>query len=237
MVNSKIIAIHQPNFFPWLGYFDKINRADLFVYLDHVENNPRDPLWTKRVKLIVNKKEYWLTVPIVRPKEFVFVPINKMQVNTDGIWKKHLLTIQQSYGKVPFFDEVFPIVRAFYNDPDRLIANRNIDFIESVCNSLDINTPRIRSSEYKWKKNSTELLIEIVKHFDGDAYMCGCGSGGYQEDEKFDEHGIKLIYQNFQHPTYSHLNSKEFIPGLSIIDALMNLGFSGVKELLNAKNS
>lgn len=65
--------------------------------------------------------------------------------------------------------------------------------------------------------------------------MCGGGAGNYQEDEKFEQAGIKLIYRNFKHPVYPQFNSIEFVPGLSVIDSLMNVGIDGVKKLLDIK--
>ncbi len=232
MNHKKLVAIHQPNFFPWLGYFAKICRSDLFVYLDHVENNPRDPLWTKRVKVIVNKVEYWLTIPLSRPRSSAFLPINEMRISTGNFEKKHLRTIEQSYGKAPFFKEVFPLVEAFYAHPDQRVANRNIDFIENVRKKLHINTHTVRSSHYEWCSKSTDLLIEILRRFDGTAYLCGGGASAYQEDEKFESAGLGLIYQNFSHPNYQQFSTERFIPGLSIIDPLMNCGLEGTEKLL-----
>jgi len=232
MSNKKTVAIHQPNFFPWLGFFDKIYRSDLFVYLDHVENNPRDPLWTKRVKIIANKAEYWLTVPLSRPKPAIFLPISEIRISNSEFKKKHLRTIEQSYGKAPFFEEIFPLITAFYNDPDPSIADRNIDFVDTICHKLKIRTPKVRTSGYKWNKNGTDLLIEILTCFNGTAYLCGGGADGYQEDHKFERAGLELVYQDFCHPTYQQLNTKEFISGLSIIDVFMNCGFEGTEKLL-----
>jgi hypothetical protein len=232
MSKKKTVAIHQPNFFPWLGFFDKIYRSDLFVYLDHTRNNPRDPLWTKRVKIIANKAEYWLIVPLSRHKSSIFLPISEMRISNSQFRKKHLRTIEQSYGKAPFFDEIFPLIIAFYNEADPYIANRNIDFINTVCEKLEITTPQIRTSDYEWEKNGTELLIEILSRLNGTTYLCGGGAGGYQEDHKFEKAGFELIYQRFQHPSYQQLNTKDFIAGLSIVDALMNCGFNGTGALI-----
>lgn len=232
MEDRRIVAIHQPNFFPWLGFFDKIHRSDLFVYLDHVENNPRDSLWTKRVKIIVSKREYWLTIPLIRSKSSIFQRINEMKIRDMKIKRKHLPTIKQSYGKAPFFNDVFPLVMAFYESSDPSIANRNIIFIDSVCEKLDIYTPKSRTSHYEWNEKSTDLLVEILTHFNGTGYLCGGGAADYQEDDKFERSGFDLIYQDFRHPTYPQFNSDSFVPGLSILDILMNCGFEGTKQLL-----
>lgn len=226
------IAIHQPNLFPWLGYFDKINKADLFIYLDHVENNPRDSGWFKSVKILVNRDEYWLTQPIKRP-ESVTQPINEMKVTDERAMRKNLKTVKFNYSKSPYFKNYFPLVEKYFSSDKRFIAEKNIRFIEEVCEILSIDTPRKKSSAYKWRTHGTEMLINTVKKFGGDAYITGGGSEGYQKDFLFEENNIKLTYQNFSHPPYKQLNSKGFTPGLSILDALFNVGSESVKKLLN----
>lgn len=227
------IAIHQPNLFPWLGFFNKIYKADVFVYLNHVENNPRTAIYTKRVKIIVNKQEYWLTCSLKSETGQVFVPINKMVIdNPSRLKDKHLKTIELSYKKAPFFNEVFPIVETFYNYSSDLISERNIDFINTVCLKLNIITEKVTSDSLNITSSSNQLLIDIIKYLGGNCYMPGGGAQGYQEDQLFNENEINLNYQGFKHPIYSQFNSSSFLSGLSIIDALMNLGFVETETLI-----
>lgn len=228
----QIVAIHQPNFFPWLGYFDKIKRADIFVYLDHTYNNPRTASWYKRVKILLNQQEYWLSLALKSGSQ-IFMPLQDIYIDKPLIQKeKHLKTILLNYRKHPFFEEVFELIEKYYQHPSELLVERNISFIDTLCNQLQIHTPKVRSSSLNCEKNSTELLIEITQKLEAYIYMAGGGAGGYQEDEKFKESNITLIYQNFQHPTYAQMGSNGLVTGLSIIDALMNLGFEGTKKLL-----
>lgn len=232
-MNNKIVAIHQPNFFPWLGFFQKIVRSGIFIILDHVVNNPRDPLWTKRVQIISNGKEYWLTIPLERPKDDIFQKINGMKISGLFKTKKHLQTIKQNYQKAPYFDDVFPYIEHFYLSSNPFIAERNIKFIESVCDKLNIETELLRSSEMSPQFAASDLLIYLIKKVKGRKYLYGGLGEGYQESEKFAEADIELIPQNFRHPIYPQANTKEFVKGLSIIDPLMSIGFDGVKELFN----
>lgn len=225
------IAIHQPNFFPWLGYFDKINKADLFVYLDHVENNPRDSGWFKSVKILVNGNEYWLIQPLKRPND-VTQAIMDMEVTNQRTAHKNMKTIKQNYSNSQYFDQVFPLVEDYFKDDESLLAEKNISFIEKICWMLHINTSRKRSSDFRWEREGTELLVDIVKKYDGETYISGGGSEGYQEDSLFSENNITLKYQNFSHPIYNQCNAKEFIPGLSVLDALFNIGAERTRELL-----
>lgn len=228
-----IVSIHQPNLFPWLGFFHKIHSCDVFVYLNHTENNPRTAIYTKRVKLLVNKQEFWLTCSLKNDPGIIFQPINKMTIEKPDIIKdKHLKTIELNYKKAPFFKDVFYLIENFYNHKSSFISERNIDFIEEVCDVLFISTKRVLSSELNLSSQSTQLLIDITKKLNGKTYLAGGGASGYQEDSLFQENGIQLSFQNFKHPTYQQLNSQNFISGLSIIDALMNLGFQNTAQLI-----
>ena len=103
-----------------------------------------------------------------------------------------------------------------------------------MCAALGLVTPIVLGSTLGVEDRATDLLVRMVKAVGGTAYLAGGGTAGYQEDDKFHEAGIKLIYQEFQHPTYPQFNSVDFKPGLSVVDALMNCGFGGTSELLKA---
>ncbi len=232
-MTNKIIAIHQPNFFPWLGYFYKISRCDEFVLLDHVAMNPRTSINPKRVRIICNRNEHWLTVPLKNKKGETFVPICKMEIdNPSRLAKKHLKTIELNYKNTPFYDEIMPVVINFYEHPSIFISERNISFIKAVAVKLEINASLIKSSSMVCTDKSTKMLIEIIKNLKGNIYLSGNGASGYQENEIYSQNNIELQFSNFQYPIYPQCNTEIFMKGLSIIDALMNLGFQGVKQLL-----
>lgn len=227
------VAIHQPNFFPWLGFFNKIYQADCFVYLNHTENNPRTAIYTKRVKILVNKQEHWLTLSLKNEPGKVFLPINEMVIDKPARQKdKHLKTWENNYSKAPFFKEVLPILENFYNHPSDFVSERNIATINEICHYLNIATRKVISSDLNIKTASNQMLIDITRSQNGNCYMPGGGAEGYQKDELFAENGIDLNFQNFKHPVYLHFNVPVFSPGLSIVDALMNLGFSGTESII-----
>jgi hypothetical protein len=235
----KIVTIHQPDFMPWLGFFNKIKKADAWVVLNHVKNNPRDAaFWCRRVQILVNGSPFWLSLPLEKPKDsnIIGVPINeiKYNINDYNSFKKALQTIEITYRRAPYFYDVFPIVEEFFVSDEIYMSKRNMKLICSLLNALDINTEIIYSDNLNCTSSSTELLIEILKKVDGSKYLCGNGAGSYQIDALFHENHLQLEYNNFTQTKYFQFNSKnKFIPGLSIIDAIMNIGFSGVKEILN----
>lgn len=230
---ATTLAIHQPNFFPWLGFFDKLVSADRFVILDHVSNNPASGILTKRVTLLINGTAQWWTVPLVKPKEQLFQPINEMELALrPEMAQKQIKMLDHAFRKAPFFDEIFPLILDFYNHPSPLVAERNEAFITRLCSALGITTPFILSSKLGVHGHSNELLINIIRQLNGTVYLHGSGAV-YQNDQLFQEAGIILKMQEFNHPVYKQFNNKGcFASGLSIIDALMNLGLQHVSHVV-----
>jgi hypothetical protein len=235
MSKKNIITIHQPDFMPWHGLFNKINNADIWVVLNHVKNNPRDAnFWCRRVKILINKEPQWLSIPLCKPKnkEEIGIPINKIEINRSlkTQLQKTLKTIEQNYKKHPFFLDVFPLIEEYFISEEAILQIRNMNFIIKVLEKLEIKTKIIYSSDLSCKSHSTELLIEIMKKLNGDEYLAGAGASGYQKDDLFKNNNITLAFNNFKQPKYKQYKSDNFIPGLSIIDQLMNIGFEKFKS-------
>lgn len=222
---EKVVAIHQPNFFPWLGYFDKIKRADTFIFMDNVQF-PRTGrgTWINRVKFLVGGKPSWVTCPVKKTEGLM--PIKEVKIDDSGRWRAKLLrSVEHSYGKAPYFKEYYPLFKELVEFNTQNIAEFNMNAILKICRILNINTEKIvLGSSLACKKSSTDLLIEMTTAVGGTAYMCGGGAGGYQDDEKINTAALKLIYQNFNHPEYKQGILERFEAGLSIIDALFWTG-------------
>jgi hypothetical protein len=233
MAESNTVAIHQPTFFSWLGFYDKILRSDIFVILDSVQFPKTGGFWVNRTKILISGNEHWLTIPVNRNYAGTR-NINEMEINNSSAWQeKTIKTIDINYRKAPHFDEVFPMVSSLLEDKTGSICEYVLNIIYRMCSLLGLDKSKmIRSSSLAYEGNATDMLISLTKLVGGNAYMCGGGAQNYQEDEKFEAAGLELIYQNFHHPVYPQFNSKEFVPGLSIIDSLMNLGIEGVKNLI-----
>ncbi|HKP37797.1 MAG TPA: WbqC family protein [Pyrinomonadaceae bacterium] len=234
MLESRVVAIHQPNFFPWLGYFNKLARADLFIVLDNVQFPKKGGTWLNRVRLMNGSEPSWITMPVVRAYHGLR-RIDEIQIDNDAPWRgKVLKSIEINYGAAPFFDQVFPVLTELVNNPTDRLAEFNLSAIMTVARSLRLDTSKlILGSTLDGQGRSTDLLISMVKSVGGTAYLCGGGATGYQEDEKFGVEGLELIYQEFEHPVYPQVNTPEFVAGLSIIDALMNCGFEKTRLLIN----
>jgi hypothetical protein len=231
-----MIAIHQPNFFPWLGYFNKITQSDIFIFLDDAQIQKTGGSWSNRVKINISGKDHWLTAPIVRKFSGV-KPLSEIEFNESIDWRmKNQKTIMMNYKKSPFYQECEELINSLIMNPESNLSRYNIHSIMEILNFLEIETDHIKiSSKCDVNTTSTQRLIDLTKFFGGDTYMCGGGAEGYQEDHLFAAHGVKLSFQNFKHPEYSQDSLDLFLPGLSIIDALCNIGVEATKNLIIKK--
>jgi hypothetical protein len=235
---KTIVAIHQPTFLPWLGFFDKIVRADIFVVLDNVYIQKTGGSWCNRVKMMVSDQARWVSAPIDRTYHGKS-EIKDVKFNDTINWRDKILkTIELNYKRHEFFTEVFADTRSLVSNPCNQLSKYNVDAARSLCKSLKIDDDKIvlASSLDGPSGKGTSLLISIVKTVGGSAYLCGGGAGGYQEDCLFEESGVDLVYQKFSHPPYPQKGADKFVPGLSIVDVLMNCGFKETIRLIHGEN-
>jgi hypothetical protein len=229
-MGNLIVGIHQPNFFPWLGFFKKIVKSDVFVFLDNVQYSHGS--WTNRVNILNQKKASWITCPVTHQGHYQ--TIQEIKINDNQPWRQRIENlITLNYSKSDFYSENYQFVSDMIERREPIISGYNIKNIKAICKILDIETKFILQSEIPTSKKATELIIEIVQIVGGTDYICGSGSRNYQDDQKFSENSIALFHQNFVHPHYKQKSTAEFIGGLSIIDVLLNCGIDGTKELLD----
>ena len=228
----KLVAIHQPNFFPWLGYFNKIARADVFVVLDNVQFSKTGGTWSNRVRVLLEGRPVWVTLPVER--SFHGVRLVRETRIADRPWRDRILrTFRGAYRRAPFFEEVFPLLEELLETSTNMVAEFNLTAVRALTNRLGLDSGKlIVGSTLGLEGTGTDLLVNAVRAVDGSAYLCGGGAQGYQDDETFAAAGIRLVQQMFHHPVYPQLVASEFVPGLSIIDGLMNCGFLATRRLV-----
>lgn len=215
---SKICAIHQPNFFPWLGYFDKIERADVFIFLDHVQNSKTGSSWFNRTKINYYGTPKWLTCPIKR-KSGTQVILD-VEYSNEEWHKSFLLNIENYYHKYSNCSRVLSQLKYLIHENISLsLCEFNKQVVRYFMKYLNIETTLASSSEIDVKGKSNELLTNICKAVGADTYLCGGGSQGYLDDDIFAKKGIEIKFQDYNPIPYTENN---YIPGLSIIDYLMS---------------
>jgi GNAT superfamily N-acetyltransferase len=215
---EKVIAVHQPNYFPWPGYFNKMLHCDDFVFLDDALTSNNSFINRNRIKQ--HGAELWLTVPC---KQHLSDPIHQVGY-ADAKWPaKHLKTIQQYYGKAKFFKDYFPTLEAFLKAPPPKLAELNVKLIAQVAEWLNIRCKVHLSSALQPEGTADDRLISLVKLLRGHVYLSGRGGANYQSEAKFRQAGVRLVYHGFRPPIYPQL-AGAFVPGLSILDLLFNCG-------------
>jgi hypothetical protein len=215
-----IVAVHQPQYLPWLGYFDKMAKADIFCYLDNVQYKKNE--WQNRNRIKTAQGWQWLTVPVTYrfPEK-----IGQVRINRNMAWeKKHLKAISTSYGRAPFFSRYMELIRpVILSDHDEL-STLNIALAEALRQALKIDTRTVVVSQLPaMRENPTDRLIDICRHFGADTYLAGQGGTNYMDVDRFDGSGVKVAVQHYEHPVYPQLFGK-FISHLSVIDLIFNCG-------------
>lgn len=233
-MTNKIVAIHQPNFFPWLGFFDKLIRCDVFVLLDDVQFPKTGGTWMNRVKLLSNGSPIWVTAPIVRAYHGTR-RISEIQINEATPWREKLVrTVYASYAQTPYFRELFQVFEPLILNSAHSLLEYNHFSIETMAGLFGIDTQKIvLGSSLNVSSHSTDMLVEMTRAVGGTAYLSGDGAGGYQEAEKFAQAGLALMFQNYTHPLYKQIRSEKFVAGLSVLDALFHVGLERVREILS----
>ncbi|MFB0564869.1 MAG: WbqC family protein [Candidatus Aminicenantaceae bacterium] len=225
----KIVAIHQPNYLPWAGYFYKILKCDTFVFLDNVQYEKSSFINRNRIK--TSQGAAWLTVDVITKNRFGQF-INEVEINNRVSWaKKHWRSISQNYSKAPNFDAYRDFFENTYQRNWEKLVDLNKYLIVAICEIIGIkDTTILDASELDVQGKGTELLINTSKAVNADVYLSGFGGAKYMEEDAFNNAGIKLKYYDFKHPVYTQLFG-EFIPNLSIIDLLFNEGEKSIQIL------
>ena len=219
-------CIHQPDFFPWLGLFNKIAKTDNFIVLDNVQA-PGGKSWLTRNRLLYNGEVKWLSIPIHKKKIAIMDLDIAFKLNFQ---RKHLGFIRSSYGKARFFKKVYPLFEEIYSKEFIKLISFNLNAIKLILKELQIKTNISYASDYVGKNfppllSGNDLILEIAKKSNTTHYLSGNGCKEFINPKSFEDEGIKFEFQNFTNKTYIQTGSQDnFIPQLSIIDCLFNNG-------------
>jgi hypothetical protein len=228
-----LVAIHQPEHLPWLGFFEKMQRADLFVLLDDVQFSKGDFQNRNRVKGSAGVQ--WLTVPIVQkfPQK-----INEVEIAGDEWRLKHWKTLSTCYARSPHFAELLPVFEEFYHRRWEKLVELNVAAIRLLARLMGLETKIVLSSEMKVAGQKSDLILNICKEVGATAHYSGVMGGAYLDQKSFHQAGIEIVVQSFSHPTYQQLFMKKqgFVPKLSVLDLLFNCGAEGL-QLIGRANA
>lgn len=229
------VAIHQPNFMPWIGFFEKINSVDKFVVLDHVQAS-RGKSWINRNKIEFNQEVRWLTLPI---RKINFQSIREVNINYDSDFiKSHLGMMKQEYAKYENFEFFFDFFQNLYHQKELSLVDFNLQIIRFFCQQLAIQTEFISSTEivqsnpYIADLRGNDLVLELCKVLGVETYISGTGCTDFIQPKSFEANQIKFLFQKF--------NSEKFTSSqgdnLSIVDFAFRKGVGLIKAEFKQPN-
>lgn len=216
-----IAVIMQPTYLSWLGYYDLMDNADVFVLLDNVQFEKQS--WQQRNRIKTAKgSPTWLTVPVLHD---FGQKISAVKINNSQPWqRKHWKTIEQEYKQALHWDRYKDGLAVVYSKPWDDLVEVNIALIDFIKQQLGIKTKLVKASEIPAAGEKVGLLVNICHHLKADVYLSPVGSACYIEpDNLFASAGITLKYHQYEHPVYKQLFSG-FMPFMSAIDLLFNEG-------------
>lgn len=223
---EQIVAAHQPNYLPWIGYFHKIHNSDAFLLLDDVEYTSGS--WINRNRVKTPNGWTWVTVPVQSSTG----PIYDVRIATQEDWREeHLKTFSHNYGGTEYFDDWRQFLDETYNREWERLDKLDRHIIDGICDRVGLETDFVRSSTFDIAAVGSERIAALCEALDADVYLCGMGADEYMDESDFEAVGVHVEYQSFEHPKYCQ-RFDGFIPKLSFIDMVLNVGADRSREIL-----
>ncbi len=219
------VAIHQPECFPWLGFFHKMSLSDVFVLLDTVQFEKNN--FQNRNKILIAGSPQWLTLPLEKHPLDTKIKDVTIHWTDEKLIKKHLSSIEQNYKKCDFFENIFPFLQELYNKKPKYLSEFNTEFILWMAGAFGLKTKIIKASDLNLSGTAlggTEVTLEICKNLGATTYVSGAGAKVYLDIERYTQENINVYFQEFHHPVYPQKGSKEFVSHVSSIDLYANCG-------------
>ena len=221
------VAIHQPHYLPWLGYFAKWAAADRLIFLDTVQYEKNG--WQNRNRVKTPDGPRWLTVPV---HARLGTPIRDVTIDTAQPWReRHLRAIEQAYAKAPHLARYRDALGSFYSQDWVRLAPLAMASARWLAQALGVATPSACASELEVEAagpgdDATTRLVALCRAVGADTYLAGQDGAQYMDARQFAVAGIAVESQRYEHPFYSQLHG-EFTPFLSALDLLLMEGQIG----------
>ena len=224
----KVVAIHQPEYLPWLGFFKKMMNVELFVFLDDVQFRKKG--WQNRNRIRINDGTTLLSIPV---HTHSYPKINEVTIDNEKNWSiRHKKSILYNYARAPYFDEIKDFIESIFEKKFQYLVDLNTEIIKFIMNELEIKSKIVFSSELEISKKGSDRVLDICKAVEADHYITGTfWAESNLRVEEFKKSNIDVEFQKFQHPIYKQIHG-EFIPEMSIIDLLFNEGRKEAKKIL-----
>jgi hypothetical protein len=222
------LVVLQPGYLPWLGYFDLLNKADVFVHYDDVQFDKHG--WRNRNRVKGPKGAIWLTVPVLHSRR-TGQSILDVEIDDRQDWRrKHLSTVSQHYARAPFIHTILPRLRDIIERPWARIVDLDLALIDWLAAEIGITTPHHRTSRLDIGGDRNERLVNLCHRFGATRYLSGNAAQDYLDEARFAAAGIEVVWHNYSHPTYAQQHGG-FVPYLSALDLVLNVGEKSLSVL------
>ncbi|ABK47541.1 hypothetical protein CF168_14350 [Shewanella bicestrii] len=228
-------AIMQPTFLPWSGYFNLMAEVDVFVFLDDAQFQKSS--WHNRNRIPLNNMPNWLTVPVRH--QHLDQTLLATRLDNKTHWREKMTRmLEQTYAKHAFNSELYCFINLISNDNHTSLAELNIALIEMMAQKLSIQCKTIRSSELDIPGVRTRRLLSILHEIKATEYLSPQGAREYLTADDFTgQTDIQLSFQEFLPQVYPQRKTNHFIEKLSMLDVVMNIGWSNSKAYITQNYS
>lgn len=219
-----IVTAHQPNFLPWLGFFDKARHADVLVLLDTVQFIKRG--YQNRTRIKASGGAQWLTVPVVTKGRYDQAT-RDVEIDETAPWRAvHQRTLRTALAKAPHRDDLLDVLEPVYARDDlHRMAELSVALLRALAEGLGVTAKLVTASELGVTGHSTELMINLTRAVGGDVYLSGPTGRDYLRPDLLAEAGVELRYHAFRPFPYPQQHGT-FVAGLSCVDYVANCGFT-----------
>jgi len=217
-----IASGHQPNYLPWLGFFDKMLQCDVFIIEDIVQFEKQG--FQNRNKIKTYHGVRWLTVPVEHVGKPTRIDEVRIANGAEPEWaQRHWLTLKYNYSKAPHWDDYSDFFEQAFSQEWTMLIDLNMHLLRGLMRFLKIDKPIVMASTLKTAGKGSEFVLAQCKALRANVHLAGAGGREYLNLQRFEKEGIKVIFQDFQYPRYSQLHG-EFVSDLSVIDYLFCTG-------------
>jgi len=223
------LVVLQPGYLPWLGYFDLLQKADVFVHYDDVQFDKHG--WRNRNRVKGPKGAIWLTVPVLHSGRSGQSVLD-VEIDDRRNWRrKHLATVGQFYARAPLIEALLPRLQEILERPWGRLVELDLALIDWLAAELTITTPRYRASELGISSDDrNQRLLDLCRHFGASRYLSGNAARDYLDLDRFTAAGVEVTWHDYVHPIYTQLHG-EFVPYLSVLDLILNEGTRSLATL------
>lgn len=227
-----VLAAHQPHYFPWIGYLDKMAKADVFIISDKSQLSLKSPMRRNKI-LRADGKEAMLTLSIADIKSHERKTCDDLLLaDYDQNRASHQGVIRTNYRHAPFYAEIMPYIEEYFAKSRVRYVDAALESILLLRHLYGIETPITLQSDLRYDPSlrNNDLIIDFCAQMGADRYLSGVGAQSYMDMGRYRDNGIRVAYQIFEYPSYPQFGLDLFVPNLSALDMLFQLGIEGARK-------